>query len=251
MILLKTNDQIQRIRESGAILYHAMHKVGRALEAGMSTFDIDALLYEEITAHQNALPAFLHYEGFPASACISINEEVIHGIPDKKRRIRNGDLVSIDLGVNLNGGISDSAFTFAVGKIKPEEQRLLSVTQSALAAGIEAAVAGNRVKDISQAVYRSCRGYGVVYDYCGHGVGIEVHEDPQIPNVVYSWGSNPRLKPGMVIAIEPMVNLGTADVSTLSNGWTVVTDDGQKSAHFEHTVAITENGPLILTDGTC
>lgn len=245
MIYLKNKDQIKRISDSGAILYQTMKVIGRELRAGMTTLELDRIIYETIT-REKATPAFLNYMGFPNSACISINEEVIHGIPGK-RIIKVGDLVSVDIGVDLGGYISDSAYTFTVGKIKQEEQTLLDMTQGALAAGIAAAIPGNRIKDISVAIYEVVKNYGVVHDYCGHGVGLKVHEDPQVPNVVYRGGANPRIKEGMVLAIEPMVNLGTAEVTILEDDWTVVTLDNKKSAHFEHTIAVTANGPEILT----
>lgn len=245
MIQLKNAQQIQAIADSGKILNSALKAVKSKVVPGVTTGELDKFIHKFIT-DADAIPAFLNYMGYPGSACISINEEVIHGIPGK-RIVKEGDLVSIDVGVNYKGFISDSAFTFTVGKISSEEQRLIDVTQKALQAGIDAAVVGNRIRDISKAVSDAGSEFGIVYDYCGHGVGFEVHEDPQIANVVTNRGKNPRLKAGMVIAIEPMINLGTADVETLADEWTVVTLDRLKSAHFEHTIAITETGPIILT----
>lgn len=200
-----------------------------------------------LLAAENARPAFLGYMDFPAAVCVSVNEQVIHGIPSK-RRVKPGDVVSIDLGVDLEGFISDSATTVAVPPVSAEIQQLLGVTNEALNRGIAAAQTGKRIHDISRAVYDYVKtfGYGVVRPYCGHGVGFDVHEDPQVPNYV-SRGSNPRLKPGLVIAIEPMITLGSDDVNVLDDDWTVVTADGSIAAHFEHTIAITADGPSILT----
>lgn len=246
MIELKSKEQIALIRESGKILYDVLHEAGACIKAGMSSWDVDQIIGSKIFK-AGATAAFLNYNGFPGFSCISVNEEVIHGIPSKKRILKEGDLVGIDIGVNYKGYISDSAYTFTIGKITPQEERLLIDTKLALEAGINAALVGNRVSDISKAIYEKVKAYGVVYEYCGHGVGFQVHEEPMIPNVVQGGGGNTRLKPGMVIAIEPMVNLGTASVRLLQDNWTVVTKDGKKSAHYEHTVAITEDGPLILT----
>ncbi len=215
----------------------------------MSTFDIDQYCYQFIVAHKG-VPAFLHYEGFPATACISVNEEVIHGIPSKKRIIKEGDLVDVDLGINMNGHFSDMARTFVIGKTKDEYQQLCDVTEESLRLGIEAASQkGARIQDIGAAVYKHARkhGYGVVRDYCGHGVGLDVHEEPEIPNYTSSYLPNSRIREGMVLAIEPMINLGTHKVKLLSNDWTVVTADGLPSAHFEDTVAITKHGLEVLT----
>ena len=190
-------------------------------------------------------------EGFPAAACISINEQVIHGVPSRKKFVKDGDLVSLDIGIDLNGYISDSTHSVMVGNVKPEVKKLVHVTRESLLAGIMACVPGNRIRDISNAVYDICavqNGYGVVYDYCGHGVGLEVHEDPSIPNCPSS-GANPRIQAGMVLAIEPMINLGTADVDIeKGSDWTVVTCDGSVSCHEEHTVAVFPDHTEILTD---
>lgn len=246
MILIKTLTQIQGIRESGKILHDVIHEAGSQIVEGMTTGELNKIVHHLITKAK-ATPAFLHYAGFPAAACISVNEEVIHGIPSDKKVIKKGDLISLDVGVNYKGYISDSAYTFTCGEVTPVEKKLLLDTQKALEAGIAAAVEGNRVRDISNAVYSVISNYGVVYEYCGHGVGIEVHEEPSIPNDPTFCGRNPRLRSGMVVAIEPMVNLGVPEVKVLSDGWTVVTRDGKRSAHFEHTLAITDEGPQILT----
>lgn len=249
MIRLKTEEQIKRIRESCHITANLMEQLSTFIEPGMSTWDIDQYCYEFIVGHKG-VPAFLHYEGFPATACISINEEVIHGIPSKKTIIKEGDLVDVDLGINLDGHFSDMARTFIIGKTKDEYRKLCEVTAQSLVLGIEAASAKNaRIQDIGSAVYKYATkfGYGVVRDYCGHGVGLAVHEEPEIPNYASSYMPNPRIREGMVLAIEPMINLGTHKVKVLANDWTVVTLDGLPSAHFEDTVACTKNGLEILT----
>ncbi|MCI1208374.1 MAG: type I methionyl aminopeptidase, partial [Treponema sp.] len=215
-----------------------------------STKDVDDICKDFITSH-GGKPAW-YRENFPGAICISINEEVIHGIPSKKKIIHDGDLVSIDVGIDLDGYISDSTHTVMVGNVRPEWKKLVEVTRESLTAGIAACVAGNRIKDISNAVndVATAHHYGVVYDYCGHGVGLDVHEDPNIPNCP-GWGPNPRIQAGMVLAIEPMINLGTADVITgdgKKNEWTVVTADGKASVHEEHTVAVFADHTEILTD---
>ena len=217
------------------------------VKAGLSTKDVDDLCKDFIMSH-GGTPAW-YQEDFPGAACISINNEVIHGIPSKKRIIKDGDLVSIDVGINLNGFISDSTHSVLVGNVKPELRKLDEVTLECLAAGIEACRVGNRISDISNAVYSIAKkhNYGVVYDYCGHGVGLKVHEDPSVPNYPFR-GANPRIKEGMVLAIEPMINLGTDDVYVAEDGWTVLTDDGLASAHEEHTVAVFADHTEILTD---
>ncbi|MDY0288392.1 MAG: type I methionyl aminopeptidase [Sphaerochaeta sp.] len=249
MIRLKTVDQIGRIREACHLTARLMNSLPSFMEPGMSTHTIDKYCYDFMIAHK-VKPAFLDYEGFPATACISINEEVIHGIPSKDRLIAEGDLVDIDLGINLDGHFSDMARTFIIGETSKEWEQLCSVTQRCLSLGIEAAgKKGARIQDISSAVYKlaNSKGYGVVRDFCGHGVGLAVHEEPSIPNYVSSYMANPRIREGMVLAIEPMINLGTKNTRTLENGWTVVTADGKPSAHFEDTIAITQDGLEILT----
>ncbi|MGE4583178.1 MAG: type I methionyl aminopeptidase [Sphaerochaeta sp.] len=249
MIRLKTEEQIKRIRESCHLTAQLMQDLSTFIEPGMSTLDIDAFCYQFIVKHKG-VPAFLHYEGFPATACISVNEEVIHGIPSRKTIIKEGDLVDVDLGINLNGHYSDMARTFIIGKTKDEYRQLCEVTEQCLKLGIDAAAQkGARIQDIGSAVYKYAHkyGYGVVRDYCGHGVGLDVHEEPEIPNYVSSYLPNPRIREGMVLAIEPMINLGTHKIKVLSNDWTVVTLDGLPSAHFEDTVACTKDGLEILT----
>lgn len=234
------------MREACRISAKALQIGGAAVEPGVSTLEIDRLIRRYIES-EGAKPSFLGYGGFPASACISVNDTVIHGIPGN-RIIRAGDIVSIDVGAYFNGYHGDNAATFGAGDISPEAQRLLDATQQSLMEGIRAAVAGNRIGDIGAAVqqYVEVRGYSVVRQFVGHGVGTNLHEDPSVPNFG-TPGRGPRLVPGMTLAIEPMVNMGVSEVRILPDGWTTVTADGKLSAHFEHTIAITENGPVILT----
>ena len=247
MIVLKTRREIEVMREAGRISAQALKLAGEAVQPGITTAQIDKIAYDYIKS-QGATPSFLHYNGFPATACISINHEVIHGIPDKKHVLREGDIVSIDLGAVYGGFHGDNAATFACGKISPAAERLCSVTRESLYVGLEKATAGNRLGDIGAAICEYCvsRGYGVVRDFTGHGVGTHLHEDPSVPNYGVP-GKGARLIPGMTIAIEPMINEGVEDVKILRNNWTVVTADGKLSAHFEHTVAITDGACLILT----
>ncbi len=247
MIVLKTNRELALMREACRISAGALRVAGEAVQPGVTTEEIDRIAYEYIIK-QGAKPNFLNYNGFPATACISINDEVIHGIPSKKRVIKEGDIVSIDLGAVLNGYNGDNAATFAAGKISPEAERLINTTRESLYKGIEAAVAGGRIGDISSAVQTYCeeRGFSVVRDFVGHGIGTKLHEDPSVPNYG-TPGRGVRLLPGMTLAIEPMINAGGYDVRQLSDGWTIKTKDGSLSAHFEHTVAITTDGPKILT----
>ena len=237
MILLKTNEQIDGIRKSCKLLARLLDSLDGKIVAGMSTWDIDQICHEFIIKH-GGKPAFLHYEGFPASACVSVNEEIIHGIPKRKRIIQDGDIVSVDLGINLNGYFSDSARTFLVGDVSPEVRKLSDVTRECLYRGIAAL-------EKPRCAHRN--GFGVVREYCGHGVGLKVHEEPEIPNYVSPFSANPRVREGMVLAIEPMINLGKDGIIDMPDGWTVVTADGKPAAHWEHTVAITANGPEILT----
>lgn len=235
------------MRVACRISAEALQVAGEAVKPGISTWEIDKIAYNYIKK-QGAEPNFLNLYGFPATACISINDEVIHGIPSKKRILKEGDIVSIDLGAKIGGYNGDNAATFAVGQISPEAQRLCDTTRESLYKGIKAAVSGGRIGDIGSAVQEYCesRGYGVVREYTGHGVGTSLHEDPEVPNFGTA-GRGIRLLPGMTIAIEPMINQGTYRVNQLSDGWTVKTADGKLSAHFEHTIAITDNGPVILT----
>ncbi|MBQ7689232.1 MAG: type I methionyl aminopeptidase [Clostridia bacterium] len=247
MIVLKTRHEIELMREAGRISAQALKLAGEAVQPGVTTAEIDKIAFDYIKS-QGATPSFLHYNGFPATACVSVNNEVIHGIPDKKHVLREGDIVSIDLGAVYNGFHGDNAYTFYCGKVSPAAERLCDTTKEALYLGLSKAVAGNRLGDIGNAVCEYCvsRGYGVVRDYTGHGVGAHLHEDPSVPNYGKP-GKGARLIPGMTIAIEPMINEGVEEVRTLQNGWTVVTADGRLSAHFEHTVAVTDGECIILT----
>lgn len=246
MIAIKNSRELALMKEACVISARALKLAGEAVEPGVTTGEIDRIIRRYIES-QGAAPSFLGYGGFPASACISVNETVIHGIPGK-RVIREGDIVSVDVGACLNGYHGDNAATFAAGKISPKAQALLDATRESLCEGIRAASAGGRVGDIGAAVQRyvEVRGYSVVRQFVGHGVGTNLHEDPSVPNFG-TPGRGPRLLPGMTIAIEPMINAGTHEVKVLGDGWTTVTCDGGLSAHFEHTVAITRDGPVILT----
>ena len=247
MIVLKTKRELELMREACHISAVALKLAGEAVEPGVSTWEIDQIAYKYIKS-QGAVPNFLNYNGYPATACISINDEVIHGIPSKKRIIKEGDLVSIDLGAKINGYNGDNAATFAAGKISPVAQRLSDTTREALYEGIKAAVAGGRIGDIGFAVqqYAEEREFSVVRDFVGHGVGTALHEEPSVPNFG-TKNRGIRLLPGMTLAIEPMINEGDYKVRTMADGWTVKTSDGKLAAHFEHTVAITPDGPVILT----
>ena len=251
MIELKTEKQIDGIRKSCHLLCNLLDSIEEksVIRAGISTKDIDDYCHKWIIKH-NGKPACLHYEGFPAATCVSVNNEVIHGIPRKDHIIVEGDIVSVDLCINLNGYISDSARTYPVGEVSEERKKLIDVTRKSLYKGIEAASLNKaRVMDIGQAVfsYVTKYGYGVVREYFGHGVGLKIHEDPSVPNYVSNQFANPRLREGMVFTIEPMINAGTHSIRVLNDGWTVVTQDGKDSAHFEHTLAVTHNGLEILT----
>ena len=246
VIRLKTPEEIEKIRAAGRILRNALNAAGAAVKPGVKTAALDELIRDVIES-SGGRPAFRGYRGFPGTSCISVNEEVVHGIPGN-RTIAEGDLVGIDIGVELDGYFADACETYAVGEIGDAASRLISVTRNALAKGIAQCRAGRHVGDISHAVqvYVEANGFSVVRELVGHGVGKALHEDPQVPNFGPS-GRGPLLQPGVVLAIEPMVNEGTESVRTLKDEWTVVTADGKLSAHFEHTVAITEDGPSILT----
>ncbi len=246
MIRIKNEKQIDGIRLSCKALAALYQKLIPMVREGISTGELDEFCVDYIKGI-GGKPAW-YSQGFPGAACISINEEVIHGIPSRKRIIRAGDLVSLDIGIDLKGYISDSAVTVPVGKVSERETELLEVTGKALEAGIAACQNGSRISAISRAVYdlATSAGFGVVYEYCGHGVGLSVHEDPQIPNVP-ERGPNPRIVPGMVLAIEPMINIGTGAVDLLADRWTVVTSDRKKSCHMEHTVAVFADHTEVLT----
>lgn len=235
------------MKEACRISAGALRVAGEAVKPGVSTAEIDRIAYEYIIS-QGAEPNFLHLYGFPATACISVNDEVIHGIPSKERILKEGDIVSIDLGAKKHGFNGDNAATFACGKISAEAQRLIDTTRESLYEAIKVAVPGGKIGDIGSCVQRYCeeRGFSVVREYTGHGVGKELHEDPAVPNYGTA-GRGVRLLPGMTIAIEPMINQGTKAIRRLSDGWTVKTADGKLSAHFENTIAVTKDGPVILT----
>ena len=247
MIVLRTAREIEMMRKACQISAEALQVAGEAVKPGITTYEIDRIAYNYIKK-QGAEPNFLNYNGFPATACISINDEVIHGIPSKKRILKSGDIVSIDLGAKIGGYNGDNAATFACGEISEEAKRLIETTRESLYEAIKMAVPGGKIGDIASAVQTYCesRGYSVVREYTGHGVGKELHEDPSVPNYGTA-GRGVRLLPGMTIAIEPMLNQGTAKIKVLPDGWTVKTQDSKLSAHFEHTVAITKDGPVILT----
>jgi methionyl aminopeptidase len=248
LIQLKSQREIEIMARGGKILADTVSLMERTVKPGMTTADLDAIAEEYIRSHPGATPSFKGLYNFPASICSSINNEIVHGIPSRKRVLNEGDVVSIDVGVFYEGYHTDSATTVAVGKVDDESQRLLSVTREALGAGVAVAKAGNHLGDIGAAVQAvvEAAGFSVVRDLVGHGIGTGFHEEPQVPN--YGKPNRGiRLVPGLTIAIEPMVNIGKPGIRTMPDKWTIVTIDGKRSAHFEHTVAITENGPRILT----
>ena len=247
MIVLKTGRELKIMREACRISAGALQTIGKAVEPGVTTAELDKMA-EDYIRSQGGEPNFKNYQGYPATACISINNEVIHGIPSAKRVIKAGDIVSVDLGAMFNGYHGDNAATFACGDVSDEAKRLMQTTKDALYEGIAAATAGSRIGDISYAIQRTVEaaGFSVVRQYVGHGIGTELHEAPEVPNFGTA-GRGIRLLPGMTLAIEPMVNVGGFDVKVLPDGWTVLTKDGSLSAHFEHTVVITPDGPKIMT----
>ena len=247
MIVLKTARELSVMKEACRISAGALQVIGQAIEPGVTTGELDRMA-EKYILSQGAKPNFKNYQGYPATACISINNEVIHGIPSNKRKIAAGDIVSVDLGALYEGYHGDNAATFAVGDVTSEAKRLIDTTRESLYEGIKFARAGGRIGDISSAIQRyvESRGFSVVRDFVGHGIGTQLHESPEIPNFG-TPGKGIRLLPGMTIAIEPMINIGSHEVKVLPDGWTVLTKDGSLSAHFEHTVAITPDGPLIMT----
>lgn len=246
-IVIKTPDEILIMHEANQIVAETLTMLTDVIDAGITTWELDKLA-EELCLKRQARPAFKGYRGFPGSLCVSVNEEVVHGIPSRKKKLKKGDIISIDFGVQFKGYYGDSAITVSVGKIADDVQRLLDTTQKCLNKGIEQVVAGNRIGDISKAIqdYVEANGFFVVRQFVGHGIGTDLHEAPEIPNF-YQGERTVRLLPGMVLAIEPMVNIGTHKVKVMRDGWTVVTSDKKPSAHFEHSVAVTENGPLILS----
>lgn len=247
MIVLKTGRELKIMREACRISAEALRLVGNAVEPGVTTAELDRVA-EDYILSQGALPNFKNYEGYPATACISINNEVIHGIPSKKRVIKSGDIVSVDLGAKFDGYHGDNAATFACGDVSDEAKRLMDTTRESLYEGIKAAVCGGRLGDIGHSIqqYVEQQGYSVVRQFVGHGIGTNLHEAPEVPNYGIP-GRGIRLMPGMTLAIEPMVNVGNYDVKVMPDGWTVLTKDGSLSAHFEHTIVITPDGPQILT----
>jgi len=246
-IMIKSAQEIEKMRISGKALRQVHNAIAPHVVPGASTMDLERIAVAKI-AELGATAAFKGYHGYPAALCTSVNEEVVHGMPNEKRILKEGDILSIDCGVIIDGFYSDAAVTYAIGKPSEKTRKLLDVTKASLEAAIEQCQVGGRLGDISAAVQEMCEaeGFGVVRDFVGHGIGRSMHEDPQVPNFGPA-GKGPRLKAGMVLAIEPMINAGGPDVRVLKDGWTAVTVDGSYSAHFEHTVAITNDGPLVLT----
>ena len=247
MIKIKSSSELQKMLRSNEIAAQALALAGRSVRAGMSTWELDKIVHDFIVS-KGAIPSSLGYGGFPNSCCISINEELIHGIPSRKRIIKEGDIVTVDVTTLFGGWQGDNARTFKVGTVSPEAERIMKVTEEALYIGIDKAVPGNRIGDISAAIQQhvESNGYHCVRQYVGHGIGTEMHEDPEVPNFGKP-GRGPRLVPGMTICIEPMVNESTPDVKVLGDKWTVVEANGKLSAHFEHCIAITNDKPLIMT----
>ncbi len=247
MIVLKSEREIALMRRAGHILADVMDRLRAAVKPGMSTLDVDAEV-EAFIVGRDARPAFKGYRGFPATVCISINEEVVHGIPSARRRIKDGDIVGLDLGCIVDGYYADCAFTLAVGEVPPVVRRLLDVTRESLDLAIKECWPGRRLSDVSHAVqaHVEAHGFSVVRAFVGHGIGRALHEDPQVPNFG-DPGRGPQLRPGMVLALEPMVTMGGWEVTILDDGWTAVTKDGSLAAHFEHTVAVTDGEPEVLT----
>jgi methionyl aminopeptidase len=246
-IIIKSKDEREKMRQAGHIVAEILAKLRSAVRPGITTADLDAIAVAELK-QRGAKASFLGYHGYPASICTSVDDEIVHGIPGK-RVLKEGDIISIDFGAIYNGWHGDSAITVPVGEVSSEVRRLLKVTEDALYRGIAAARAGNRLQDISRTIQQFVEpaGFSIVRQYGGHGIGRSMHEDPQLLNYIEPGVPNPVLRPGMVIAIEPMVNMGAKETQVLSDGWTVVTKDGSYSAHFEHTVAITEGDADILT----
>jgi len=248
MMHLKTPEEIELIALGGKIISDLLSEMPSRIQPGVSTLDLDTFSDEFIRSHDGAVPAFKGLYGFAGSVCASVNEEVVHGIPDANRALAEGDIISIDVGVKLEGWCSDSAWTFAVGEIDEESRGLMTVTEESLDAAVAVTLMGNHVGDIGAAVMERVDGTGmsIIKDLVGHGVGRDIHEEPQVPNLGTA-GSGPLLREGMVLAIEPMLSLGSPLIRTLDDRWTVVTQDGTRTAHFEHTVAITSGGTRILT----
>ncbi|MCS6951490.1 MAG: type I methionyl aminopeptidase [Bryobacterales bacterium] len=254
MITRKSPAELEKMRRAGLLVWQILHELAAMVEEGVTTYDLEKAA-ERMMRDAGARPAFKDYyvpavgARYPFVLCTSVNDEIVHGMPSPKRVLKKGDVVSIDTGVELEGYYGDSAITVPVGEVSEETRRLLRVTQEALEAAIEKARAGNRLFDICSAVERhvTANGFSVVREFVGHGIGTQLHEEPQIPNYVDRKNQNPRLKEGMVLAIEPMVNAGRPETRILKDGWTAATQDGSYSAHFEHCVAVTSNGPWVLT----
>jgi methionyl aminopeptidase len=246
MIILKSPEEVGKIQQAGRIVAEVLKELKEQVKPGVTTLDLDEIAEKGIRK-RGGQPAFKGYRGFPATLCASVNNEIVHGIPSK-RTLQEGDIIGLDLGAIVDGYYGDAAITVAVGALRPEVQRLVTVTEESLYKGIDQMKVGNRLSDVSHAVQEhvEAAGFSVVKDFVGHGIGQSLHEEPQLPNFGKP-GQGPRLRPGMVLAIEPMVNMGKDGVLVLSDHWTAVTEDGSLSAHFEHTVAITESGPVILT----
>jgi methionyl aminopeptidase len=246
-IIIKSPDEISFMLEANQIVAEVLSQLQSVVEPGVSTFELDNFA-EDLCLKRNAKPAFKGYRGFPSCLCVSLNEEVVHGIPSRKRKLSKGDIVSIDFGVCFKGYFGDSAITIPVNEITIDKKKLLQVTENSLSLAIDQVRVGNRISDISKAVqdHVEQNGYSVVRQFVGHGIGVSLHEGPEIPNYVQK-GSSPRIVAGMVLAIEPMVNIGTHKVSVLKDGWTVITIDKKCSAHFEHSVAATLDGPVVLS----
>ncbi|MEG1517265.1 MAG: type I methionyl aminopeptidase [Raoultibacter sp.] len=247
MIIKKSPAEIEAMKEAGRISAKVLREVGARVQPGVSTLELDRFA-EAMIRFEGGIPAFKGYGGFPGSICASVNEQIVHGIPSEGVILQEGDILSVDTGATVNGWVGDNAWTFAVGKISPINQRLLDVTEKCMWAGLDAARPGNRLGDIGAAVQEIAEeaGFGVVREYVGHGIGRNMHEDPNVPNYGRKH-TGLKLEVGMVLAIEPMINVGTYKTRQMSDGWLVCTFDGKPSAHFEKTVAITEDGPLILT----
>lgn len=252
MVIRKSRIEIEKMRRAGLIVAETLHDLRKMVEPGISTRDLDVYAEKKIRS-AGAYPTFKGYKGFPASICTSVNDEVVHGIPSD-RKLREGDIIKIDCGATLDGYVGDAAISVGVGAVLPELEELIQATRESLFRAVEKMVPGNRLYDVSYAVqeYVEERGYSVVREFCGHGIGQRMHEDPQVPNYGRP-GTGPKLKEGWVLAVEPMVNAGTHEVKILADGWTVKTKDGKASSHFEHTIAVAEEGPIVLTaleDGT-
>ncbi len=247
MIIIKTQEEIEKMKKAGELLANVHKEISKIIKPGISTYEIDQFVEEYLKKH-NATPEQKGYRGFPYAICASINDEICHGFP-RKEPLKDGDIVTVDMVVNLDGWLADSAWSYGVGNISDEAERLLEVTKKALYIGIEQAIIGNRVGDISHAIqsYVESQGFSIVRDFVGHGIGRDMHEDPQVPHFGRP-GRGPRLMEGMVLTIEPMVNIGRYNCIVADDGWTARTVDGSLSAQYEHTLAITKDGPIILTD---